>query len=62
MEEEFKKELKALLDKYDFSLHIDFDRLGACGDKEAVLIVENNAFDVEAIFFDLDEFCERKIC
>jgi hypothetical protein len=56
----FKKELKELLDRYDFDMYIDFDSLGAGGWHESLLAVENRGFDCEHISFDLDDIVERK--
>lgn len=62
IETDFKRELKELLDRYNFDMYVDFDRLGACGPIETVVMVENRGFDCEHISFDLDEFAERKLC
>ena len=62
IEQKFKKELDELLDRYNFKMYIDFDRLGACGPTEACLCVENIGYDIENISFNLDEFVERPLC
>ena len=61
-EESFKKELKELLNRYDFKMYIDFDSRGGSGGwYESVLMVKNQCFDCDVISFDLDEIVERKI-
>lgn len=60
LETHFKRELKELLDRYDFDMYIDFDSLGAGGWHESLVVVENRGFDCDYISFDLDEIIERK--
>ena len=62
IETSFKTDLRELLDRYNFDMYIDFDRLGACGPIEACLCVENRGYDIEHISFDLDELVKRPLC
>lgn len=51
----FCQELQQLLDKYDFELEIDFDRRGACGPIEAVLVAQTKSFDCEYMSVNLSK-------